>query len=238
MKRPTPDSIKRFYALLERLSEAPYQGLPLREIPKRSFLPERGVYFFQEPGEHRSGDPRALRIVRVGTHAVSAGSKSTLYNRLKAHLGTRTGGGNHRGSIFRLHVGTALLARDRIKLKWWGVGSSRPPAVRNSRAARAAEAAHEKRVSEHIGAMPVLWVNVPDEPDRQSDRAYIERNAIALLSNQLDPIDGASRKWLGSFSPRSEIRESALWNLNHVREDYDLQFLGRLRSFVTLTCRG
>lgn len=238
MTRTTCDNLERFYSLLVRLAEAPGQGRPLAELPARSSLPERGVYFFRETGEHRTANPDVLRVVRVGTHAVSSGSKSTLYGRLKTHLGTRTGGGNHRGSIFRLHVGAALLARDGIPLTTWGVGSSTPPAVRNSETARADEAACEKRVSEYIGAMSVLWVHVPDEVGLHSARAFIERNAIALLSNQFAPIDNASGSWLGRFSPRHEIRDSALWNLNYVIEVNDPSFLDTLESFVTLTCGG
>jgi hypothetical protein len=189
--------LERFYSLLARLGEAPGQGRPIRDLLQHVSLPPRGVYFFLEPGEFRRAYPTAPRIVRVGTHAVSAGSKSTLRGRLKQHLGTRTGGGNHRGSIFRLHVGAALLARDSTSLPTWGIGSSAPLAVRDCEVTQTAEAGCEKRVSEYIGAMSVLWIGVPDEPGSRSDRAFIERNAIALLSNRFAPTDIASETWLG-----------------------------------------
>jgi hypothetical protein len=128
-----------------------------------------------------------------------------------------------------------LLTRDGIKLETWGVGSSPPPSVRRDETARAAEKALEKRVSEHIGGMPVLWVNVPGEAGRHSARAFIERNAIALLSNQMAPIDKPGENWLGRFSPRGEIRASGLWNLNHVGEDYDASFLDLLEPYVKRT---
>lgn len=183
MTRNTWDNLERFYLLLARLAEAPGQGRPLAKLPARSSLPERGVYFFREPGEHRAANPEVLRVVRVGTHSVSSGSKSTLCGRLKAHRGTRTGGGNHRGSIFRLHVGTAFLARDGIQLTTWGVGSSAPPAVRNSETARAAEAACEKRVSEYIGAMSVLWLHVPDEAGPDSGSRRLSRDSRLATFN-------------------------------------------------------
>lgn len=41
----------------------------------------------------------------------------------------------------------------------------------------------ERRVSDYLRQLPFLWVDVPDEPGPESDRAYLERNAIALLSN-------------------------------------------------------
>ena len=71
--------------------------------------PRRGVYFFFEPGESRSLSGTGSRIVRLGTHALANGSRSTLWQRLSQHRGNAKGdGGNHRGSIFRLLVGVAL----------------------------------------------------------------------------------------------------------------------------------
>ena len=204
----------------------------------RSLFPVRGVYFFREPGEFRLLKPNSLRIVRVGTHAVTTASKkSTLWGRLKTHLGTRGGGGNHRGSVFRLHVGAALLARDGTHVPTWGVGSSAPAALRGSMKAQEAEAACERKVSEFIGAMTVLWVDVPDEPGPASVRALIERNAIALLSNQFAPIEPASEAWLGRHSLRDYIRRSNLWNVNHVDETYDPRFLDNLEAAVQRTVK-
>lgn len=235
--RSASDNLEWFYSLVARLADAPGQGRALHEVVGRSSLPKRGVYFFCEPGEFRGGKPSVRRVVRVGTHAVGAGSKSNLRGRLKQHLGTRSGGGNHRGSIFRLHVGAALLGRDGTRLATWGVGSSAPPAVRDSEVGRAAEAAWEKRVSEYIGGMSVFWVDVPDEPGPHSERSLIERNTIALLSNKFAPVDKASSGWLGRFSPRQEIRDSALWNLNYVADECDPSFLEKLELFVALTCQ-
>lgn len=238
MTPSTSDSLERFYSLLGRLADAAGQGRPLRELPARSLLPARGVYFFSDPGEFRAAAPTVRRIVRVGTHALSSGAKSTLRGRLKQHLGTRSGGGSHRRSIFRLHVGAALLNRDGTRVPTWGVGSSAPPALVESEALRIAEGACEKLVSEYIGSMSVFWVEVPDEAGPHSERSIIERNAVALLSNRFAPIDSASNTWLGRFSPRPEIRDSGLWNLNYVAGVYDASFLDKLESFVALTCKA
>jgi hypothetical protein len=227
------EHLDRFHEIIARLGKLPGQMRPLRELPPRSKMPARGIYFFFEPGEFRSGNCRIPRIVRVGTHAISTGSKSTLRGRLKQHLGTRAGGGNHRGSIFRLHVGAALLAREGKSLPSWGVGYSMPRSVRDDEAACAEEAAWEARVSEYIGTMSVVWIGIPDDAGPESDRAYLEKNAIALLSNQLAPIDAAGAQWLGRFSPRQQVRDSSLWNLNHVESVCDLDFLDKLESYVT-----
>lgn len=230
--------LNRFYEILAKLDASNQQGLPLRAYSGTSKLPARGVYFFREPGEQISICSNSSRVVRVGTHAISANSKSTLWQRLRAHLGTRIGAGNHRGSIFRLHVGAALLARDQVDLPTWGLGSSAPPALRESKSVQAMESAWEQKVSEHIGAMTVLWVDVPDEPSRESVRAVIERNAIALLSNRFAPLQLASVGWLGHQSPKDEIRRSGLWNLNYVDKGYDPRFLDLFESVVEDTLAG
>src|SRR5207248_1555388 len=82
----------------------------LADCHGRMAWPQRGVYFFMEEGEHRTNTGRGLRIVRVGTHALKAGSRTTLWKRLSQHKGhENSGGGNHRGSIFRLLVGSTLI---------------------------------------------------------------------------------------------------------------------------------
>jgi hypothetical protein len=218
-----------FYGLLSDLAASSRRRL-LAECNGRDRWPKRGVYFFMEPGEFRAGRPNTSRIVRVGTHAVSSGSKSTLWGRLRTHRGGRGGTGNHRGSIFRRHVGAALLARDGVEILTWGVKSSA------SRAVRAAEAEHERRTTVYLGAMTVCWLAVPDEPNKESLRSYVERNSIALLSNRLNPTDPPSANWLGSHSPYAEIRQSGLWNLNYVSEEPDARFLAVLEELVRQDC--
>ena len=83
--------------------------------------------------------------------------------------------------------------------------------------------------------MRVLWISVPDEPGPNSHRSVIERNAIALLSNEPDPKDKPSSTWLGLRSPRPEIVASGLWNLNYVSDEYDPTFLDLFEMYVTKT---
>ncbi|MFW9887742.1 MAG: hypothetical protein ACFFER_06135 [Candidatus Thorarchaeota archaeon] len=175
-------AINRFYSSLSELENWLGEKRLLSQCDGRMKWPRRGVYFFFEKGETRENSNNE-RVVRVGTHAVSKGSGTTLWNRLRTHRGTISGphkdGGNHRGSIFRLHVGTAILNRKRLRDDYptWGRGSSASRKIRNK------EYPIEKRVSHHIRSMPFLWLEVDDEPSKHSMRAYLERNAIALLSN-------------------------------------------------------
>ena len=87
-------------------------------------------------------------------------------------------------------------------------------------------------VSTYIGQMPFLWVSVLDNPSPKSERAYLELNCIALLSNFERPgIDPPSPNWLGLQSSKRTIRESGLWNTNHVEKFHD-PFLGKLRAYA------
>ena len=115
----------RFYALLDRLEKKIHGARQLDDCSGRMEWPARGVYFFFENRENRSHSGEGLRIVRVGTHALKASSGTKLWTRLSQHRGqTNSGGGNHRGSIFRLIVGCALIKRDGMNCPTWGQGTS------------------------------------------------------------------------------------------------------------------
>ena len=189
--------------------------------------PIRGVYFFQEDGEQRSDSGSGPRIVRVGTQAIKQGSKTKLWTRLSQHKGTvRTGGGNHRGSVFRQHVGTALIVKKTLDFPTWSDGSTAPKHIREK------EFALEYSVSSIIGNMPFLWLPINDDPGRDSARAHIETNAIALLSNyRRGSIDGHSKDWLGQYCRNDRVREAGIWNHNHVDESYDPAFLDNLHRW-------
>lgn len=220
--------LDRFYALLAELEERIGGRRRLGEATGRQSWPQRGVYFFFETGEHRE-DGRTPRVVRVGTHALRIGAASTLWGRLHQHRGTQAqGGGNHRGSVFRLHVGEALARRGDVPLiDTWGKGSSALQEV------RAGEAPVEAAVSAVIGDMDIVWLAVEDDPGPSSLRGWIEANAIALLSNRgKASIDPASAGWLGRHARAARIRESGLWNVNHVDERYDPAFIEHFELLV------
>jgi hypothetical protein len=207
--------IDEFYALLLRLG----RPRPLTDLQN---IPRRGVYFFFEDNEVRP-DGRTARVVRVGTHGLKLFSKSTLSGRLSQHRGTHRGTGNHRGSVFRLHVGKAIIARDSLTCPSWAKGSS------GSQETVLAEEFLERAVSEYIARMRVVLLDVPDEPGPDSARSFIERNSIGLLAEK----EPASRNWLGSYTGNAAITRSFLWNVNHVDHQVEQGFVDR---FATLVC--
>ena len=184
-------------------------------------LPEKGVYFFFDPAERTAFSKELPRLVRIGTHGVSAGSKATLRNRLRTHLGTREGTGNHRGSVFRLHVGQCLIARDgrQDQFPGWGKGQSA------DRATSVREETLEREVSTYLARLQVLYLPVDGDAGKFSMRGVIENHMIALMTENKTYPEIPSKKWLGRWSSRSEIASSGLWNVRSVGAQSDLKIV-------------
>jgi hypothetical protein len=192
-------------------------------------MPDSGVYLFFDERERRLKDIDQLRIVRIGTHGVALGSKASLRNRLRTHFGTVSGEGNHRSSIFRLHTGRSLInATLAPAINSWGESAVEKSALR-------AERELEQAVSKYLSELYVLLITVPGGSDKNNDRAYLEQNLIALLSNALHPLDPPSCEWLGLSSAKQEIRRSGLWNVKHVVQSFDPKYLEVLDYYVSLT---
>ena len=220
--------LKRFYDLLADLEQHIGGTRLLSQCDGYMDWPQRGVYFFFESGELRKDTGSGPRVVRVGTHALKSGSSTKLWGRLAQHKGqAKSGGGNHRGSIFRLLIGTALIEHNSLDYPTWGEGNTA------SRDIRQGEHTIEQAVSRIIGAMPFLWLAIDDEPEPSSLRGYIERNSIALLSNyNKPPLDAPSKHWLGHYCDRVRVKMSGLWNQRHVDEQYEPEFLGTLEQII------
>jgi hypothetical protein len=160
----------------------------------RSSIPQNGIYFFFESGERVEIDGAFTeRIVRVGTHL----GTGNLPGRLKKHYS-----GKRRTSVFRRHVGGAILAKqdaEKNLISTWTRNKSVP--------------------------MPELELEV-DNFFRQSltfscvqvidakERIYLEGRLIGLLSTR--PLGSPSSDWLGHHSIPDEIRNSGVWNRMHV----------------------
>lgn len=227
---------RNFYRAMKHLYDGQNGGVLLSDATGRMPWPSRGMYFFFDPPDEHDeiysqfGVPR---ITRVGTHAVSQGARSTLWNRLSTHRGTSSGQGSHRSSIFRLHVGRALSRENEsFVLRTWGVGQVASAKVRQ------AELHLERAVTEALGRMKFLWLDVADPPGPQSDRSYLERNAIGLLSRYNVMAGKVPPSWLGNRSTNSRISMSGLWNLNHLFEEPDVAFIKVLQQYIEMTLSG
>jgi hypothetical protein len=237
MVRRRRADLDRLYALLADLADRVGGARKLKHCTGYMDWPDRGVYVFFAPGETRSPDQH--RVTRVGTHAVSAGSSTSLWDRLKQHYGTGAGssahphGGNHRGSVYRERVGEALIERHALHDDYPDWGRRWSSVDRERSVVRDEEYPLERRVSTYIREQPFLPLALDDEPGPDSDRAFVERNTIALLSNvERSTVDPRADDWLGRHSRSRAIRESGLWNVAHVDEAYDPAFLDRLERAV------
>jgi hypothetical protein len=235
------DDLDRFYGLLDDLARQVGGARKLKNCTGYMDWPDRGVYFFLEPGETRESSDR-MRVARVGTHAVSEGSSTSLWDRLKQHYGTGSGssdhphGGAHRGSVYRKRVGEAIIEKHDLHDDYPDWDERWSSIDRERSEVRDEEYILERRVSTYIREQPFLPVALDDEPSADSDRASLERNAIALLSNVEErPIDPRGDGWLGRYSRSREIRDSGLWNVNHVDERYDEGSLDLLERAVDET---
>ena len=165
--------LQRFHEILASLVRKVRGGRTIAGCSGGMNWPDRGIYRFRERHEERSSTGNGPRIVRVGTHALKVGSRTTLWKRLSQHRGTiHPRGFNHRGSIFRSLVGKSLIERDGLLCPSWGKGSSAPRSIRE------AEVLLEREVSAVLGAMPFLWLAIKGEPGPDSLRGYFERNGI------------------------------------------------------------
>jgi hypothetical protein len=195
--------------------------------------PQQGVYFFFESGEMRDNG-KQMRVVRVGVSKYSESPQSPLWDRLREHRGTISGkfsgGGNHRISNFRYHVGGALINRDNLVCPTWEKLDITNTSIRKK------EHALEKKVSDIISNMPFLWISTDRSLRPDQLNQFIKRNAVALLSNYNAEItlDRPSPAWLGHYSPNESISLSGLWNYRNVDVVFNPKFLDYLEKLVRL----
>lgn len=166
-------------------------------------IPDNGIYALFEKGEVAHGGDR---IVRFGTHR----GEDQLPGRIEEHFITE----NKDRSIFRKNIGRALLNREKDPfLKDWNLDlTSR--AMREEHEDRIdleKQKRVERRVSDSI--QQNFSFSVLEVPD-PADRNRLESRLIATVS--LCPSCGPSGCWLGRWSPKRKIRESGLWQEQHV----------------------
>lgn len=202
--------------------------LPTLKSALDTKLPSQGVYYFFDANEPTRYSANLPRLVRIGTHAISAGSKATLRDRLRAHFGTNDGYGNHRSSVFRLHVGEAIIRRDSLRSRYpkWGSGQSADRSVSES------ERGLERMVSSYVSNLRLLCVDVSDTANKASARSKIERNSIALFTENLISLEPPSSEWLGLHSAHDVISSLGLWNIKETGGVADLSIVKVIKNCI------
>lgn len=224
--------LNHFYDILTELQSKTGTRI-LATCNIRMEWPQQGVYFFFQPGELRENG-KQMRVVRVGVSKYSESPQSPLWDRLREHRGTISGkfsgGGDHRISNFRYHVGSALINRDNLVYPSWEDIDTYNTSIRQE------EHPLEIKVSDIISNMPFLWI--PTDRSTRPDQLnqFIKRNVVALLSNYSAQIalDAPSPAWLGHYCPNDAIRLSGLWNHRSVDVTCNPRFLNYLGKLVQL----
>lgn len=200
-------NIREIYSILEHKNN---NGMmfDFNAFPNMT-LADKGVYIFLDPNEESIYSNSLPRIVRIGTHAIHDGAKSTIKQRLRAHYGTKLNSGNHRGSVFRKHIGNALLNKGDLEKtsETWGVGSNATKIIKDK------EKWLELEVSSEIRKLRFCVFEIDDKASKNSKRSTIEKSLINILSTR--NIDLISADWIGKKSPAKEIRRTGLWNIQH-----------------------
>jgi len=192
------------------------QSLPKYCEPTKD-LPQKGIYFFYEQGEICSHTDKP-RIVRVGIH----GQKATLRTRLRQHYRL-----NREGSVFRKHLGTALLKKkgtpDDEIIEW--KDGRKSPRWNNFKAT-------EDEVDRILPSRFFFKVVAVEDGE---ERKKPEEKLIASLA--ACPQCRPSKGWLGQYAWSEKIRKSGLWNSNHVDSENKMKAddLERLKQLVNQT---
>lgn len=234
-----PPHLTALYHVLAELKDRSGGPWTLGAVDGHHDWPPRGIYFFFTPDSNLEDDPPSQwTLSRIGTVGVARGSRNTLWSRLRQHRGnTRgeyAGGGNHRGSIFRKHVGRALIEAEgrHDQYPHWGT-EHRTGVPIGTQELRAQEHPLEERVSDYIRQLPFLVLDVPGEPRPGCDRDRIETNLIALVSHHRRTTPGLLPDgWLGIDSPKPEVYKAGLWNINHVNALYTPTILEDVKEYL------
>ena len=194
--------LNKFYELINKLEK--FESID--EFLKSEQKYSKGVYFFFDPAEKINNGYN--RIIRVGSHGLSGKSNSTLKGRLRQHKGFLNGGGNRRVSVFRRHVGNAIIKKENFDEK------------------EVQDEVLAKMISDYINSLPLAVLLFEDDADK---RRIFEKNSIRILSNCSENFN---KDWLGSFSIDEKIKKSGLWNIQHVKIKKENEKCAEIKEFL------
>ncbi len=166
-----------------------------------STLPANGMCLFFEAGETCCLKGKQVdRIVQIGSNQ----SDGRFPGRIRQHYGrVNSLGGNKNASIFRKHIGGALLSRSDPhdpRIEDWNKPEGPTLADVEEWVSR------ELRDRFSFICLPV---------DSHEDRLSLKKGLIALLAQH--PLGHPSDSWLGRYALNPDISSSGLWNTQHVR---------------------
>lgn len=172
-----------------------------------SEISKNGIYVMFEEGETYK---TFSRIVRLGSHT----GANRLFERIDEHYI----GNDHRDSIFRKHLGRCFLTVDGKEdyIDKWDlkIKKKEDKAKNISKIDFQLEKRYEEQITEHI-QKSFSFVIIPGLTD-ETKRLRLEEGLIATLAQA--PGRMSSNHWLGNLHPDDRIRNSKLWNIQHLSD--------------------
>jgi len=184
-------------------------------------LPENGIYFFYEQGEFWGHGGSKPRIVRVGTskdgNFRKRISEHYLFDESKMNFDSTKPAPRER-SIFRKNIGRALLnQRHDDYLKIWEIDfTSHKSRIENT---HLRDVEKEKKLESEITKLlrehfSFKSIELSGQAQRMG-KTGLEGALIGTLARC--PLCQASSKWLGRYSPKTEINGGKLWLVQHLK---------------------
>ena len=203
----------------EQLEQLPL----LRYLFNLENLPRNGIYFFYEDGEVSPHKPNQLRIVRIGTH-----KENNFRSRIAEHFLLNENKMNfdlsksppHDRSIFRKNIGRALLNRDNDK--YLDVWEKKLMSRENREKYRhlrniTKEKEVEGAVTDILRQKFMFRFLVIDDESLRMGQDGLEGKLIATVAQC--GLCKPSPSWFGHSSPVAKIRDSGLWQVQHLDDE-------------------
>jgi len=184
-------------------------------------LPRNGVYFIYEQGEIWGHGGTKPRIVRIGTHRDgnfrNRIAEHYLLHESKMNFSKKKAKPSDR-SIFRKNIGRALLNRRRDNyLQMWEIDFIYGKNRRLFGHLR--DINKEKEIEIEITRMlrknfSFRFIEMVCQKERMG-KGGLESSLIGTISRC--KVCRPSKNWLGNHSPKTKIRTSGLWLVQHLR---------------------
>jgi len=186
-------------------------------------LPENGIYFFYEQGEIWGHGGQKPRIVRIGTHRdgnfKSRIGEHYLLDESKMNFDAAQPA-PHERSIFRKNIGRALLNQQRDDyLQIWEIDFTTKKNrekfghFRNVRKEKELESEITRILRENFS---FRFFEISSQMERMGAKG-LESALIGTVAHC--QLCKPTKNWLGNFSPKRQIKESGLWQVQHIKAD-------------------
>lgn len=198
------------------------EQLPIIKFPfKLEQLPENGIYFFYENNEIWGHGGNKPRIVRIGTHKEgnfrSRIKEHYLWDESKMNFDKNKPKPSDR-SIFRKNIGRALLNRGNDDyLQTWEIDFTTTENRKSLGYKRDID--KEKRTESKITKILrqryfFRFIIIDAQAERMGNKG-LESSLIGTVASC--KLCKPSDNWLGTYSPKKQIKESGLWLVQHLK---------------------